>query len=76
VPPPGRLESVRLMGPDGLDARSGEPLANGGVEVVRHGLREAGLRAFAGRRDQFLVAPGFENCVPGVRRPDSAHGLP
>ncbi len=76
VAPASGFERVRLVGPERLDSHLRETLAHGRMEVVRQRLGEARLRAFDRRRDELLVAPGLENSFPGVRRPDSAHGLP
>jgi hypothetical protein len=70
----GGLERIGLVRPQRLDSGRGEPLAQGRVEVVRNRLRETGLLALSGRRDQLLVAARIEHGLPRVGGLRAAHG--
>jgi hypothetical protein len=70
----GGCERVCLVGPERLDARRGEPLPQGRVEVVGNRFGEPRLRALPGGCDEFLLASRFKYCLPGVRRLNTGHG--
>jgi hypothetical protein len=71
----GGRERVGLVRPERLDAGGGEPVEQGGMEIVRDRLRESGLLALARARHELLVAPRLEHGFPGVGGRSTAHGL-